>query len=114
MKARPLLRRLGNVDESIRQGGTPESHDDHMKQLELNGLKIVAEQELVVPVEVHSSEDIWSAAYHSGWGLGGLSKLGTPRRWLLRQALRLTDVPGAGLFPFKMNVRFSCVCARLD
>ena len=112
MEARPLLRRLGNVDESIQNGGTPESHDDHIKQLERTGLKIVAEEELVVPVAVHSSDDIWSAAYHSGWGLGGLSRLGGTRRWLLRQALRLSDLPGAGLFPFQMNVRFSCVCAR--
>ena len=112
IEARPLLRRIGNIDESIRRGGTPESHEDHLEELKRAGLSIVAEEELVVPVAVYSSDDIWSAAYHSGWGLGGLSKLGGPRRWLLRQALRLTDLPGSGLYPFQMNVRFSCVCAR--
>ena len=107
-----FLRRLGKVDTSIQEGGTPDSHQDHIDQLEGVGLEIVDAQELVVPVAVHSSADIWSAAYHSGWGLGSLSKFGEGRRWALRQALRLTDLPGAGLFPFKMNVRFSSVCAR--
>lgn len=112
MRARPFLRRLGNVDRSIEEGGTPKSHQDHIAHLEAAGLEVESAEELVVPVEVHASADIWSAAYHSGWGLGGLSKLGAQRRWLLRQGLRLTDLPGAGLFPFKMNVRFSSVCAR--
>ena len=112
MEARPFLRRLGKVDKSIEEGGTPDSHQDHINQLEGVGLEVVDAQELVVPVAVYSSADIWSAAYHSGWGLGSLSKFGEGRRWALRQALRLTDLPGAGLFPFKMNVRFSSVCAR--
>ena len=112
MEARPFLRRLGKVDASIEQGGTPDSHQAHIEQLESLNLEIVEAKELVVPDAVYSSEDIWSAAFHSGWGLGSLIKLGPGRRWALRQALRLTDLPGAGLFPFKMNVRFSSVCAR--
>ena len=107
-----LLRKVGNVDESIRVGGTPESHAHHIGLIEETGFEVVSEEELVIPIVAQSSEDVWAAAYRSGWGLGGLSKLGASRRWLLRQALRVSDLPMMGVFPFEMNVRFSSVCAK--
>ena len=107
-----FLARYLKVRSNIQKATTVDSHQSHIELLKRNGFVVKESDELMVPLRIQNGKEIWNLLYDSGWMVRAVSGYSSLKLNLLKQGVRLLQMPLLNVYPLQFKFHGSLMLVQ--